>query len=74
MLSNFTLIELGSVIVSVMGALAMLCGVITKSRCDKVNLCCGLINCHRKVPDIPPPDIETGAPSQAGQTIKNWKP
>ena len=65
MLSNFTLIELGSVIVSVMGACAMLCGVITKSRCDKVNLCCGLINCHRKVPDNPQPD-------DVENTLKKW--
>jgi hypothetical protein len=48
-LQNFTLIELGTVMVSVIGGVAMLCGVIARSRCDKVRLCCGLIDCHRKV-------------------------
>ena len=55
-LSDFTLIEAGSVIVSVLGGIAMLCGVITRSRCDKIQLCYGMVDCHRKVPDEQPPE------------------
>ena len=75
-LTNFTIIEAGSVVVSVLGGLAMLCGVISKSRCDKVSLCCGLVNCHRKVPEQPPPpDVETGritAPVATDAQLKRW--
>ena len=51
-METFTIIELSTMIVSVMGAVAMCCAVISKSRCDTVNLCCGLINIHRKVPEL----------------------
>ncbi len=34
----------GSVIVS-------LCFAIQKSKCDKINICFGIIKCHRKIPD-----------------------
>ena len=75
-LTNFTIIEAGSVVVSVLGGLAMLCGVISKSRCDKVVLCCGLVNCHRKVQEQPPPpDVETGrnaAPVATSTQLKRW--
>ena len=75
-LTDFTIIEMGSVVVSVLGGLAMLCGVISKSRCDRVSLCCGLVNCHRKVPEQPPPsDVETGrntAPVATDAQLKQW--
>ena len=75
-LTDFTIIEIGSVVVSVLGGLAMLCGVISKSRCDKVQLCCGLVTCHRKVPEqLPPPDVETGrntTPVATDAQLKQW--
>ena len=67
MLSNFTIIEMGSVIVSVLGGIAMLCQVISKSRCEKISLCCGFVKCNRKVPDKPEPDK-----SPTKLNLKNW--
>lgn len=41
--------ELG-VFCSVIGGLIIsLCITIQKSRCDNINICCGLLKCHRKI-------------------------
>ena len=52
--------EIG-VFCSVIGGLIIsLCITIQKSRCDDITICCGLLKCHRKIPDKDPddPDIE----------------
>jgi len=47
--------ELG-VFISVCGSVVVsLCFAIQKSKCDNINLCFGIIKCHRKIPD---PKIE----------------
>ena len=54
--------ELG-VFISVCGSvLVSLCFAIQKSHCKKVNLCFGLIDCDRVVPDDIP-DIENPPPT-----------
>ena len=43
--------ELG-VFISVCGSVVVsLCFAIQKSKCDNINLCCGIIKCHRKIPN-----------------------
>ena len=73
MLTNFTIIEMGSVIVSVLGGIAMLCQVISKSRCEKISLFCGLVKCSRKVPDKLEPDKSPTKINNTNDTLKNWK-
>ena len=49
--------EIG-VFCSVIGGLIIsLCITIQKSRCDDITICCGLLKCHRKIPNEDP-DIE----------------
>lgn len=50
MLQDFTIIELSTMVVSVFGALALCCGAISKSRCERIK--CGCIEIQRKVPDL----------------------
>ena len=43
------------VFVSVCGSVVVsLCFAIQKSKCDKVKICFGLVDCHRKVNNIDP--------------------
>ena len=54
-MSDINWSEIG-VFVSVCGSVVVsLCFAIQKSKCDKVSICGGLINCHRKIPE---PNLE----------------
>jgi len=48
-LGEFNLAELGVFVVSCCGAMGMCIRQIQHSRCKKLNICCGAINCDRDV-------------------------
>ena len=60
-MERFTLTELSIASVAILGAVsgcvATILHILFQSRCSDINLCCGLIGCKRKVPEI---DIEEG--------------
>ena len=46
-MQDFTIIELSSFMVAVLSGIAMLCGVIQKSKCKQIKIGCGCIQCTR---------------------------
>jgi len=58
-MSEFSLTEISITAVAIIGACGSFLAILERSRCSNIDLCCGLINCKRKVPDIEPQaDIE----------------
>ena len=54
-LGEFNLAELGVFVVSCCGAFGIMIRQIQHSRCKKLNICCGAINCDR---DVEPAEID----------------
>lgn len=60
-MNAFSLGELATAVTIMCAALGGLMAVCMKSRCDKVQCCCGLVKLHRTLPadavvvDVPPP-------------------
>ena len=55
-MDKFTLTELSIASVAILGAVsgcvATILHILFQSKCVDISLCCGLIGCKRKVPDI----------------------
>ena len=43
-----TIGELSTAIVLILGAVGGLCSVMQRSKCENINICCGLLSCKRK--------------------------
>lgn len=62
MLKEYSLSELGVLIVSTLGGIGLVISRIQHSRCRTCTVCCGLCRCVRDVPPVEPnspqPDAE----------------
>lgn len=51
-MEDYSIDQLAFFVVGVMGALGALCLSIQKSKCKKIKLCCGIVDCDRDVKAI----------------------
>ena len=58
LLNTFTIVELSSALVAVIGVISMCCKSnlqqIQRSRCENINCCCGFFKCDRNIEGLPP--------------------
>ena len=57
-IKEYTITELAVGMGTVIGAISACLLICFKSRCHKISMCCGLLECDRKVQDKKIPDIE----------------
>tara|TARA_B100001142_G_scaffold155362_2_gene155873 strand:+ start:3998 stop:4240 length:243 start_codon:yes stop_codon:yes gene_type:complete len=63
LLNSFTIVELSSALVAVIGVVSMCCKSnlqqIQRSRCENINCCCGFFKCRRNIEGLPPINNES---------------
>ena len=63
LLNSFTIVELSSALVAVIGVVSMCCKSnlqqIQRSRCENINCCCWFFKCHRNIEGLPPINNES---------------
>ena len=63
LLNTFTIVELSSALVAVIGVVSMCCksnlSQLQRSRCENINCCCGLFKCDRNIEGLPPINNES---------------